>query len=799
MQARQQVAWIDLTRVDNDPQALQRNLFAEIAPILASENFSRVIPIGGEELSLDEQLTAAADPFSVVLDNCDALDSTESIRLLSDLLLSRSNPVRVIAIGRNPTRLQCGALRMIDQVRSIEVSDLAFTEEEIARLLDICGVEASEVLGVHEHSGGWPAGVKLSALAERDAQRQGLGVSARDRLIHSYVDDFVEQNVFLPLCDLHRSAALVATVAPNLVQRFVAGEETDGPVTYREHDVRGLLAPAFDRSGGVELPPILAASLSRISRSYPQHAERAAQRLIAQGEYDTAGELALLTRDQHLIQTIGSRVGRALAIRSDLPRLATFMARLPAELLSSDEQFAYWRLASELLRGQILSQIGLQLDEVLLRFEASDNQLMCGRMRLLSGVRSYFRGDDARARAELESALRELPTNALVERLQAETFLELIAFRLGEDGVAEIHQAKAIGYAFELPIDEVWSWRTTAPNRANAYALRGEIGSAISKYRLILAESPPYALPLEGYLRSRIISLLIERGEFDSALVELDTMQRAVVDAVVEPEWRNELTLAQVRLFSATGRIEEAEQIGNAALPRMRRRREKSQLVLLLARIWLDRGDRALVRSWLDDVRAFDYPAVQVFGEVNYRELELSLKLSEQDFAGAVNLARDLISEAQCKRRVAEEISFSMRLAVALHRLKEPMEADVVAGHAVALAKRGGFLRSLIVPGFDVSALFPDVWKESTIAQRMRQQLVNRSQPVDDHGANGLSRREREILELVALGQSNQQIADGLFISVNTVRNHLVRVNHRLNVSSRLEAVVRARDLKMID
>jgi len=34
---------------------------------------------------------------------------------------------------------------------------------------------------------------------------------------------------------------------------------------------------------------------------------------------------------------------------------------------------------------------------------------------------------------------------------------------------------------------------------------------------------------------------------------------------------------------------------------------------------------------------------------------------------------------------------------------------------------------------------------------------------------------------------------------VNTVRNHLVRVNHRLNVSSRLEAVVRARELNMID
>ena len=51
-----------------------------------------------------------------------------------------------------------------------------------------------------------------------------------------------------------------------------------------------------------------------------------------------------------------------------------------------------------------------------------------------------------------------------------------------------------------------------------------------------------------------------------------------------------------------------------------------------------------------------------------------------------------------------------------------------------------------------------------------------------------LSRREREILQLVAAGQTNRQIADALFISVPTVKRHLTTVYGKLGVDSRVEA-----------
>ena len=57
-----------------------------------------------------------------------------------------------------------------------------------------------------------------------------------------------------------------------------------------------------------------------------------------------------------------------------------------------------------------------------------------------------------------------------------------------------------------------------------------------------------------------------------------------------------------------------------------------------------------------------------------------------------------------------------------------------------------------------------------------------------------LSDREREILELVARGHNNQQIATQLILSIKTVQNHISNIFNKLQVADRAQAIVRARD-----
>lgn len=57
-----------------------------------------------------------------------------------------------------------------------------------------------------------------------------------------------------------------------------------------------------------------------------------------------------------------------------------------------------------------------------------------------------------------------------------------------------------------------------------------------------------------------------------------------------------------------------------------------------------------------------------------------------------------------------------------------------------------------------------------------------------------LTNREREILGLIAKGESNQDIADRLSISLKTVRNHVSNIYSKLMVADRAQAVIKARE-----
>ncbi|MBL7864664.1 MAG: response regulator transcription factor, partial [Cyclobacteriaceae bacterium] len=61
-----------------------------------------------------------------------------------------------------------------------------------------------------------------------------------------------------------------------------------------------------------------------------------------------------------------------------------------------------------------------------------------------------------------------------------------------------------------------------------------------------------------------------------------------------------------------------------------------------------------------------------------------------------------------------------------------------------------------------------------------------------------ISKREHEVLELIARGHSNQEIADKLFVSVNTIKTHLSNLFLKLEVSRRTQAIQKAKDLRLI-
>ena len=62
----------------------------------------------------------------------------------------------------------------------------------------------------------------------------------------------------------------------------------------------------------------------------------------------------------------------------------------------------------------------------------------------------------------------------------------------------------------------------------------------------------------------------------------------------------------------------------------------------------------------------------------------------------------------------------------------------------------------------------------------------------------GLSKRELEVLQLIAKGLSNQEIASRLFVSLNTVKTHSSKVLEKLEVKRRTQAIEKAKRLSLI-
>ncbi len=138
----------------------------------------------------------------------------------------------------------------------------------------------------------------------------------------------------------------------------------------------------------------------------------------------------------------------------------------------------------------------------------------------------------------------------------------------------------------------------------------------------------------------------------------------------------------------------------------------------------------------------------------------------------------------------------------ALRRLEDGPPAIVVTMHAddehrhrAARAGAVGFLsKSAPLPDLAAAVRAAAAGERFVDADASAREVLERHrEPVLDPGAAALTRRERELLGLLASGlSSTEELADRMFISHKTVKNHLANIYEKLAVSDRAQAAVEA-------
>ncbi len=107
-------------------------------------------------------------------------------------------------------------------------------------------------------------------------------------------------------------------------------------------------------------------------------------------------------------------------------------------------------------------------------------------------------------------------------------------------------------------------------------------------------------------------------------------------------------------------------------------------------------------------------------------------------------------------------------------------------GYVLKDVKKGDLVRILRLVFEGHSYIDPSV------TGKVLQQLKGPHQSAAGHSRNTLSQRELQILECLVDGKSNQQIAESVCISLDTVKSHLKNIYHKLGVSNRSQAINKA-------
>jgi LuxR family maltose regulon positive regulatory protein len=162
------------------------------------------------------------------------------------------------------------------------------------------------------------------------------------------------------------------------------------------------------------------------------------------------------------------------------------------------------------------------------------------------------------------------------------------------------------------------------------------------------------------------------------------------------------------------------------------------------------------------------------------------------------------LQAAEAEGRAGVQIEALALQALAFGRRGDPVSALTSLERALRLAEPEGYVRLFADLGLPMIRLLQTAWSREVMPDYVTKLLAACGTsflpaPAEQALPEPLSFREQEVLQLIAAGLTNREIAEQLVVSPETVKKHTGSIYSKLGVRSRTEAAARARDLDLLD
>ena len=838
-----QIGWITLDERDNDPSRFLAYLTAAFTAALFAampQPYDAGVSLEASLIPIVNRLANINQPLLLALDDYHVIENQAIDEALTFLIDNAPPSLHIFITTRVDPLLPLARWRARQQLVELRADQLRFTQAETATLLQEVWqlpMSDADIASLDERTEGWLAALQMvgQSLTNRPASTipefiQNFSGSHRFVLDYLVEEVLARQPASIQRFLLHTSILnrLTAPLCNALLRQGDAEEDTDAQQILEQLEGQNLFTFALDdirqwfRYHQL-FSDFLRIHLQKVAPArIPELQRRAAQWFADAGLLEDALEHAFQADAHDLAAEWLAQLAPTLLQQGKLLSLKSYLKQLPLEIIHSDRRLAMvqaWAATAVMNHHDpepdfdVLERL-IKTDTTISPQRRMDLQCQVLSMRTTWAVMA---NQVERGLHYANLALERMPENAVVmrnlltmqvgnaRRIQGKFDASLAAY------TKIVQQGAAVNDALIIFITHFQMGRVLR--------LLGNLDQAgqLLEQAIGINEQLAAPTPQVGLAHLGLAEVLWERWQVDDALRHLDlAVQLCHLAGTVEENARAHhlracVYLVQNRPQAATDAMATAQQLLQTS------KEADSPLFSQLYRLRFAMlgQDTEAIAQHLPQLDLDTTMAADLRGELRTRIAQAHLLLNQPTQCLELLTVKQATEDAPL---AFPPIIATVLQAVAHHQLGNAQEAIVALQNALQLAATTGHRQSFVEMAAPLGQMVATYQKRLSPAERTRAaQLLGEGSQTPPSATSSiatdnrsprapqttqieaLTARELEILHLIAAGNKNQEIADQLIISLNTVRYHTKQIFGKLQVNKRTQAVAQARQLGLLE